>query len=104
VGALQALHILGSELSLATAAGVALLLAVAMACITARVFPVGSPGLLIIGILQLVIPVSFTALLLFLPWAAAASMVMIIRPARETPAPAHRESADMPTSHATANS
>lgn len=106
VGALQALHILGSELSLATASGIALLLlAVAFPGITAGVFPrwLAWPAL-IIGLLQLVNPVSFTAFLLFLPWALAASIAMIIRPARETPAPAHRDPAGMPASHATANS
>jgi hypothetical protein len=106
VGALQALHILGSELSLATASGVALvLLAVAFPGITAGVFPrwLAWPAL-IIGLLQLVIPVSFTAFLLFLPWALAASIVMTIRPAHEVPAPATRAPAGTPASHATANS
>lgn len=106
VGALQTLHILGSELSLTTASGVALLLlAASFPGITAGVFPrwLAWPAL-IIGLLQLVIPVSFTAFLLFLPWALAASIIMIIRPARETPAPAHQDQADIPASHATANS
>lgn len=106
VGALQALHIIGSELSLATASGIALLLlAVALPGITAGVFPrwLAWPAL-IIGLLQLVIPVSFTAFLFFLPWALAASIVMTIRPARETPAPAHPVPADIRASHATANS
>lgn len=105
-GALQALHILGSELSLATASGIALLLlAVAFPGITAGVFPrwLAWPAL-IIGLLQMVIPVSFTAFLLFLPWALAASIVMIIRPAPQTPAPAHQDPAGMPAGHATANS
>jgi hypothetical protein len=44
-GALQALHALGTGLSLATAGGVALLLvAVAATGISARVFPAGWPG------------------------------------------------------------
>jgi hypothetical protein len=106
VGALQALHILGSELSLATASGIALLLlAVAIPGITAGAFPrwLAWPAL-IVGLLQLVIPVSFTASLLFLPWALAASIVMITRPAREIPAPPHPHPAGLPASHATANS
>jgi hypothetical protein len=106
VGALQALHIIGSELSLATAAGVELLLlAVAIAGITARLFPrwLAWPAL-IIGLLQLVIPVSFTAFLLFLPWAATASIAMIIRPVGDTRAPARLDSADMSASHAVVNS
>ena len=105
-GALQALHILGSELSLATAGGVALLLlAVALAGITARVFPrwLAWPAL-IIGILQLVIPVSFTAFLLFLPWALAAALIMTTHPTRGTPAQAPQDPAGMLPSHAAANS
>jgi len=106
-GALQALHILGSGLSLATAAGVALvLLAVALAGITARVFPrwLAWPAL-IVGILQLVIPVSFTAFLLFLPWATAASILMTLRTSSPATAPAeHHEPGAMLTSHPAANS
>ena len=105
-GALQALHIIGSELSLATAGGVALLLlAVALAGITARVFPrwLAWPAL-IIGILQLVVPVSFTAFLLFLPWALAAATIMTTYPAHGAPAEAPQDPADMLTSHAAANS
>ena len=105
-GALQALHILGSELSLATAGGVALvLLTVALAGITTRVFPrwLTWPAV-IIGILQLVIPVSFTAFLLFLPWALAAAIIMTTYPTHGTPARAPQDPAGMLTSHAAANS
>jgi hypothetical protein len=104
-GALQALHIIGSELSLATAGGVALLLlAVPLAGITARVFLrwLAWPAL-IIGILQLV-PVSFTAFLLFLPWALTAAIIMTTYPTRTIPARAPQNPADMPTGHAAANS
>jgi hypothetical protein len=104
--ALQALHIIGSELSLATAGGVALLLlAVALAGITARVFPrwLAWPAL-VIGILQLVIPVGFTAFILFLPWALAASIAMIISPARQAPSTAHQDTPAIHTGHAAANS
>lgn len=105
-GALQALHVTGSELSLATAGGIELLLlAVAAAGIMARVFPRWLAwSAFIIGILQLVIPVGFTAFLLFLPWALAASIVMITRPARETTAPVSRDPAGRLASPAAANS
>lgn len=80
-GALQALHMLGTGLSLATAGGMALLLvAVAVAGISARVFPrwLAWPAL-VLGIGQLAIPVSFTAFLLTIPWAIAASIAMALR-------------------------
>jgi hypothetical protein len=93
-GALQALHVLGTGLSLATAGGVALLLfATAVAGISVRTFPrwLAWPAL-VLGIGQLVIPVSFTAFLLTIPWAITASIVMALRATEGSPEPAYSES------------
>jgi hypothetical protein len=100
-GALQTLHALGTGLSLATAGGVALLLlAVAAAGISARVFPrwLAWPAL-VLGIGQLVIPVSFTAFLLVIPWAIAASSVLALRPTGGSPRLAGTESPGALTGH-----
>jgi hypothetical protein len=105
-GALQALHALGTGLSLATAGGVALLLlAVAAAGIPARVFPrwLAWPALLL-GIGQLVIPVSFTAFLLTIPWAIAASIALALRPTGGSPGLAGSESPSAHTGHPAATS
>ncbi|MGI8678470.1 MAG: hypothetical protein ACR2LX_07270 [Jatrophihabitans sp.] len=80
--ALQAWHILGSELLLPEAGGITiLLLAVALAGILARVFPRWLAWTaLVLAILQLVTPVGFLASLVFLLWTLVASIVMCLRP------------------------
>lgn len=93
----QAIHVLGTELSYPIAGGVELLLlAVATAGITGRAFPRWlSWSALPIGLLQLT-PIGFTAFLLFLVWTVAASLAMTVRPA----AAATTTHAPMPRSHA----
>ncbi len=83
---LQALHVLGSELSYPIAGGVELLLlAVAGAGIAFRTFPRWLAwSALPIGLLQLT-TIGFTAFLLFLLWAAAAGVALAVR--REAAAP-----------------
>lgn len=81
--ALQAWHILGSELLLPEAGGTTiLLLAVALAGILAGAFPrsLAWPAF-VLAILQLVTPVGFLASLIFLLWTLVASIVMCLRPA-----------------------
>jgi len=76
-GALQAWHILGSEGTLVTGGGVAvLLLGVAAAGAVPRwlAWPA-----VVIGLLQLT-PVGFLASLLFLAWAAVTGVVLAVRP------------------------
>jgi hypothetical protein len=88
--ALQAWHIMGSELSLASNGGVMIfLLAVAAAGIAARVLPrMLAWSALIIGLAQLTpAPVGFLASLLVLPWAAVAGIIMFARPAGAPSAP-----------------
>lgn len=95
-GALQAWHILASELLLPKVGGIAiLLLAVGFAGILARMFPrwLAWPAL-VIGILQLVTPIGFLASLVFLLWTLAASIVMFLRPLDAAPVSAHGGSTD----------
>lgn len=81
--AIQTLHLVGSELSLPIAGGVEiLLLAVAAAGIFAGMFPRWLAwSALVIGVLQLVPSIGFTAFLVFLLWTAIASVAMALRPA-----------------------
>ena len=87
-GALQAWHILGSELLMPEAGGVEiLLLAVALAGILTHAFPRWLAWTaLIIGLLQLT-PISFLASLAFLLWAAGAGIAMSLRPVVDHDAP-----------------
>ncbi len=81
--ALQAWHILGSELLLPDTVGITiLLLAVALAGIVAGAFPrsLAWPAL-VLAILQLVTPVGFLASLVFLLWTLVTSIIMCLRPA-----------------------
>ena len=90
--ALQAWHIMGSELSLAGNGGMMIfLLAAAAAGIAARTLPrTLAWSALIIGLLQLTpAPIGFLASLLALPWAAAAGIVMFVRPAGAPSVPGH---------------
>jgi hypothetical protein len=90
--ALQAWHIMGSELSLAGNGGMMIfLLAAAAAGVAARTLPrTLAWSALIIGILQLTpAPIGFLASLLALLWAAAAGIVMFVRPAGAPPVPGH---------------
>jgi hypothetical protein len=90
--ALQAWHIMGSELSLAGNGGMMIfLLAAAAAGIAARALPrTLAWSALIIGLLQLTpAPTGFLASLLALLWAAAAGIVMFVRPAGALSVPSH---------------
>ncbi len=101
--ALQAWHIMGSQLSLAGNGGMMIfLLAAAAAGIAAQVLPrTLAWSALIIGLLQLTpVPIGFLASLLALLWAAVAGIVMFVRPAdarsvpgRSARAQAHADSA-----------
>ena len=79
---LQAIHVLGAELSYPIAGGVELLLlAVAAAGIAGRAFPRWLAwSALPIALLQLT-TIGFAAFLLFLVWSAAASVLLVVRPA-----------------------
>jgi len=83
---LQALHVLGTELSYPIAGGVELfLVAVAAAGIGARAFPRWLAwSALPIGLLQLT-TIGFTAFLLFMLWSAAASVAMVVQPGAAVP-------------------
>ena len=90
--ALQAWHIMGSELSLAGNGGMMIfLLAAAAAGIAARTLPrTLAWSALIIGLLQLTpAPIGFLASLLALLWAAVAGIVMFVRPAGPPSVPGH---------------
>jgi hypothetical protein len=90
--ALQAWHIMGSELSLAGNGGMMIfLLASAAAGIAARTLPrTLAWSALIIGLLQLTpASIGFLASLLALLWAAAAGIVMFVRPAAAPSVPGH---------------
>jgi hypothetical protein len=90
--ALQAWHIMGSQLSLAVNGGMMIfLLAAAAAGFAARVLPRPLAwSALIIGLLQLTpAPIGFLASLLALLWAAVAGVVMFVRPPDAPPAPGH---------------
>lgn len=78
---LQALHVLGSELSYPIAGGLELLLlAVAAAGIAERAFPRWlACSALPIGLLQLT-TIGFTAFLLFLLWSAVAAVALAVQP------------------------
>ena len=94
---LQALHVLGSELSFPVAGGVELLLlSVAVAGISGRAFPRWLAWTaLVVGVLQLT-AVGFTAFLVFLLWAAVAGLALVLPAVRRSAASAqlhrHRRS------------
>lgn len=92
---LQTLHVFGSELSFPVAGGVELLLfAVAAAGIAGSAFPRWLAwSALVIGALQLT-TIGFTAFLVFLLWAAVASVYMVLRP--DAARPTAREGAASP--------